>query len=119
MVSIETISNNFVAPWIKALAKYWKWILLALLFLFLLIVVVVGVFAGPGAALIVLAVGAAAAAAIWPVIKKLLQQAQAADDLTITGMTPAAVAQAPPATRHGACSGEVGSRQMAVGRRHA
>ena len=36
--------------------------------------------------------GCGAAAGIWPAIKKLLQQAQAADDLTITGMTPAAVA---------------------------
>ena len=96
MVSIDTISNNFVAGWVKTLAKYWRWVLLALLLLLLLVVVVVGVFAGPAMALIVLVVAAGTAAAIWPTIRKLLQKAQAADDLTITGMTLAAVAQAPP-----------------------
>ena len=96
MVSIDTISNNLVPPWVKTLTKYWKWILFALLMLLLLVVVLVGVFTGVGAAAIVLAVAGAAAAAIWPAINKLLQQAQAANDLTPAAFTPAAVAQAPP-----------------------
>ena len=33
MVSIDTITKNFVAGWVKALAKYRRWILLALLLL--------------------------------------------------------------------------------------
>jgi hypothetical protein len=80
MVSIDNISNNFVAPWIKWLAKYFKWILLALLLLLLLVVVVVGAFAGVGVALLVLGVAAAAEGALWPAIKKLLQQAEVAND---------------------------------------
>lgn len=96
MVSIDTISSNSVPSWVKALAKYWKWILIALLLLLLLVAVIVGAFAGFGVAAIVVAVAVAAAAAIWPAINKLLQQAQAANDLTTANFTPAAVAQSPP-----------------------
>jgi hypothetical protein len=96
MVSIDQISNNFVPPWVKTLAKYWKWILLAVLLLVVLAVIVVGAVAGAAAAAAVVVAAAAIAAAVWPAIKKLLDKAQAANELSSSGFTPAAVATAPP-----------------------
>jgi hypothetical protein len=96
MVSIEQVSDNFAPSWVQNLAKHWKWIVLALLLLLLLVVVVVGVFAGVVAVAAIIVVAAAVAAALWPTIKKLLQKAQAATDLTMSGFTPTVVTQAPP-----------------------
>jgi hypothetical protein len=95
MVSIEQVSDNFAPSWVQKLAKYWKWIGLALILLLLVLVVVVGVFAGAVAAAVVIVVAGAVAVALWPRIKKLLQKAQAANDLKMSGFTPTVVTQAP------------------------
>jgi hypothetical protein len=96
MVSIDQISSNSVPSWVKTLAKYWNWILVAIVLLLLLVIGLVGSFAGPVAVLVVVVVAVAAAAAFWPVIRRLLQRAQAANDLSGSGFTPTVVAQAPP-----------------------
>jgi hypothetical protein len=96
LVSLEQISTNLVPGWLRSLLKDWKWIALVLLILFLLLVVVVALTAGLLAALILIAIGAAVAAALRRFIANLLKKVQEAAELTMAGMTPQAIAQAPP-----------------------
>ena len=96
MVSIEQVSDQLAPQWLRDFAKYWKWIALALLLLILLLIVLAAAFVGVVAAAVVMVVVAVAAVALRPVIRKLLQRARAADELKLSGFTPAAAAQAPP-----------------------
>src|SRR6266852_3802478 len=96
LVSLEQASSQLAPGWLQTLAKYWKWIALGLLLLLLFLIVIAGLIGGILAAVIVIAVAVGAAAVLWPIIKKLLQKAKDATELTMAGFTSQAVAQAPP-----------------------
>lgn len=96
LVSLEQVSNQLTPGWLQALAKYWRWIVLAALLFLLFVIVIAGVIGGIVAAGVVVAVAAVATAILWPILKKLLQKAKDATDLTMAGFTSQAVAQAPP-----------------------
>jgi hypothetical protein len=96
LVSLEQVATNLAPVWLQTLAKYWKWIALGLLLLLLFVIVVAAAVGGILAAAVVIVVAVIAAAALWPAIKKLLQKAKDATELTMAGFTPQNVAQAAP-----------------------
>ena len=96
LVSLEQVSSQPAPGWLQTLAKYWKGIALGLLLLLLFATVIAALIGGILIGAVVIVVAAGAAAVLWPIIKKLLQRAKDATELTMAGFTPQAVAQAPP-----------------------
>ena len=95
MTSLEQLAANIFPGWIQKLAKYGLWIALAVFILLLLVIVVIAAVGGAVAAGVAVVIVAAASAALFPIIKKLLQRAQEATELTMAGFTPQTIAEVP------------------------
>lgn len=100
LVPLEQLSTNVASAGLQALARFWKkyrqLILMGLLLLLLLVLAIAGVLGGILAAAVVIVAAAAATAVLRPIFQKLLQKANDAGALTLGGMTPQNIAQAPP-----------------------
>ena len=95
MTSLEQLAGNISPGWLQKLSK--NGLLLALAVL-LLLLFVIGVFAAVGgavAAVVAAVIVAAAAAVLFPALKKLLQRAQEATELTMAGFNPQTIAEVP------------------------
>ncbi|HEY7402702.1 MAG TPA: hypothetical protein VIB39_04225 [Candidatus Angelobacter sp.] len=96
MTSLEQLAGNISPGWIQKLAKYGLWVALAVLILLLIMISVIAAVGGAAAAAAVVVIIAAASAALFPIIKKLLQRAQEATELTMAGFTRQTIAEVPP-----------------------
>jgi hypothetical protein len=95
MTSLEQLGGSIAPGWLQKLAKYGIWVGLAVLLVLLIVIGVLAAIGGAAAVAILLVIVAIASGVLLPIVKKLLQSAQEATELTMAGFTPQAIAAVP------------------------